>query len=102
MNKLYGKILQNYKIYKEFRDIGFDYILNPDTEELHDLNSKMFGKHNLHYADLEEFIGLVNIGSISADQYGNGTKLPIYDLETANLIGEYSLNKCKHCFPKSN
>ena len=102
MNKLYGKIIMNYEIYKQFREIGFDYILNPETGELHNVNSNMFGQHNLQNADMEKFIGLVNIGRIPAEQYNNGTILPIYDLETASLIGEYPLNKCQYCFSDSN
>ena len=36
---LQGKILKNTKIFRDFQEAGFDYILNPDTGELQDRKS---------------------------------------------------------------
>ncbi|MEA5580167.1 hypothetical protein VB620_02290 [Nodularia harveyana UHCC-0300] len=98
--RLYGKQLKNSKIYREFQDIGFDYILNPDTQELHLVGSdKFLGSHNLVLSNLEDFIGLVNIGVLEIHKLRDGFSVPVYDLETGDLIAEYAINKCLHCFP---
>ena len=100
--KILGKLLRNLKIYNEFREIGFDYIVNPDTGELHRVQSdKFLGSHNLTIADLETFIGLTNVGILPIHSFHDGTNLPIYDLDTLELLGTYELNKCRHCFPAS-
>lgn len=97
--KLLGKLLQNLWIYKSANEIGFDYILNPNTRELHKVNPlTFFGSHNLVIADLEKFIGLTNIGFIATHFLQDGSKIPVYDIVTGDLIGIYCLNKCKHCF----
>jgi hypothetical protein len=52
MKRLYGKRLKNSKIYREFQDIGFDYILNPVTQELHLVGLDNFlGSHNLLFSN---------------------------------------------------
>jgi len=100
MNRLYGRQLKNSKIYREFQDIGFDYILNPVTQELHRIDLGNFlGSHNLIFSNLEDFIGLVNIGVVEIHRFPDGVSVPIYDLETGDLIAEYTINKCLHCFP---
>lgn len=98
--ELAGRMLQNLRLYTNAGKIGFEYLLNPETEELHRIASDAFwGAHNLAIAHLGNFIGLVNVGIIPASVYRDGVELPVYDLETAELIGSYALNKCKHCFP---
>lgn len=100
MKRLYGKQLKNLKIYREFQDIGFDYILNPVTQELHLVGLNNFlGSHNLIFSNLEDFIGLVNIGVVEIHRFRDGITVPIYDLETGDLIAEYAINKCLYCFP---
>jgi len=97
--KVYGKVLANLRIYQDFQEIGFDYIINPRTKELHNLNSNNFvGSHNLVNADLSTFIGIVNIGVIPIHSLQDGKIIPIYDLNTGDLIAEYELHKCKYCF----
>jgi len=97
--KLYGKRLKNLKIYRKFQDIGFEYTLNPVTQELHLVGLGNFlGSHNLILSNLEDFIGLVNVGVIEIHKLPSGASIPIYDLETGDLIDEYIINKCLHCF----
>lgn len=99
-NSLFGHVLKNLRVFHEFRKCGFDYIVNPVTGELHRAaGGTLFGAHNLAFADLENFIGLANLESIPIHRNFDGTLIPIYDLTTGELIGEYPLNKCRHCFP---
>lgn len=99
--KLYGRRIPNWLLYSSAQEIGFDYILNPDTGELHVVDpEKFYGSHNLVNADLRNFIGLFNLNEASpAHLLRNGTELPIYDGETGELIDTYILNKCDYCFP---
>jgi hypothetical protein len=98
--KLFGRKLENLHLYREFQEIDFDYILNPNTGELHCVGLDNFwGSHNLVHADLSNFIGLTNIGIVPAHVFRDGTSFPLYDLETGELIANYVLNKCQHCFP---
>jgi hypothetical protein len=79
---------------------GFDYIVNPESGELHKASGgQLSGAHNLAVADLENFIGLANLDSIPIHWNFDGTPIPVYDLVTGDFVGEYPLNKCKHCFP---
>ncbi len=98
--KILGKRLKNLTIYRKFQEEGFDYILNPYTKELHRVDLNNFLKsHNLHISNLEDFIGLFNIGVVEIHRFRNGVPVPIYDLETGDLIGKYVINKCRHCLP---
>ena len=94
---LLGKILKNKVLFLRYKKMGFEYILNPQTEELHHMNSDFLGSHNLHASDLENFIGIKNIGMLDINKLEDGTPIPVYDLETKILLGEYRLNKCQHC-----
>ena len=67
------------------------------TNEHHNVNSDFLDSHNLHIADLENFIDLTNIVIIEIHKFKDGTIIPIYELITADFLGEYKLNKCKHC-----
>lgn len=99
-NSLFGHVLKNLKVFQEFKKLGFDYILNPETGELHKaVGGSLSGSHNLAFADLENFVGLANLDSIPIHWNFDGTAIPVYDLLTGLLVGEYPLNKCKHCFP---
>lgn len=95
---LQGIILKNTTIFREFQETGFDCILNPVTGELHHVKSDFLDSHNLHFAALENFIGLTNAGFVKAHFLPEGSKIPVYDLNTGELIGEYVLSKCQHCF----
>lgn len=95
---LWGIVLKNTVIFRKKQEIGFDYILNPTTGELHYIQSNFFDSHNLHLANLEDFIGVTNVGLIEIHLLPDGTKVPIYDLCSGELICEYAINKCKHCF----
>jgi hypothetical protein len=104
IKQLHGKrlknLIKNSKIYLEFQDMGFDYILNPVTQELHLVGLDNFlGSHNLIFSNLEDFIGLYDIGVVEIQLFSDGDSVPIYDLETGDLIYEYAINKCRHCFP---
>ena len=101
--RLYGSILKNLRIYQDARKVGFEYILNPTSGELHRVDTESFwGSHNLAIADLESFIGLTNVGLIPAHVYRDGTQLPVFDLLTGQQVGSYVVNKCGYCFPKIN
>lgn len=97
--RIFGKKLRNIRLYQEAREIGFDYILNPNTGELHRVGLDNFwGSHNLAYSDLDGFIGLTNIGTIPVHLFQDGVELPVYELDTGEFVGTYTLNKCRHCF----
>jgi hypothetical protein len=94
--------LINSRIFRDFQELGFDYLLNPDTGELHDVkNGSILGAHNLLHADLGNFIGLVNWGTIPIDALPDGYVVPVHDLESGKFIGDYKIDKCEYCFPHS-
>ncbi|MFO0840098.1 MAG: hypothetical protein U1D55_16445 [Phycisphaerae bacterium] len=97
--RLLGTLLRNLKIYSDWNEIGFDYILNPDTGELHRVAfGNFFGSHNLAIADLANFVGLTNVGLVRVDALPDGAQVPVYNILTGEIIGTYKLNKCRHCF----
>lgn len=100
MNEIFlsGLFLKNLKLFIKARRIGFDYILNPETGELHRVRSNFIGSHNLHNANLENFIGLTNVGYYTMEELFNGSKIPVYDILTGEVLEVYVLNKCEHCF----
>ena len=90
----------NHELYDLYIRAGVEYLINPNTGELHRVDPQnFFGSHNLAIADLENFIGLINVGILPAHCFKDDFALPIYDLETDKCIGTYQLNKCRHCFP---
>ncbi|MFN6568533.1 hypothetical protein [Dendronalium sp. ChiSLP03b] len=98
--KLYGKVLKNLQLYQEAQEIGFDYIINPVSGELHGVNPERFsGSHLLKDSNLENFIGIVNWGVLAIHTVPPGTLIPIFDLNTGDSIGSFTLNKCQYCFP---
>lgn len=98
---LFGTYLRNLRIFTDLKKLGFDYLVNPSTGELHRIQGgTLSGSHNLTFADLENFVGLTNLDSIPIHIYFDGTPIPVYDLFTGELVAEYPLNKCKHCYPE--
>lgn len=97
-SSLFGLLLKNLDLFNRAKEIGFDYILNPVSGELHSTSSEFLGSHNLALADLERFIGLTNVGLVKATSLPDGIEIPVLDLQTGALIGKYKLNKCRHCF----
>lgn len=99
-NSVFGHYLNNLHVFHEFKRLGFDYILNPETGELHKvLGGTLSGSHNLKFAELVNFIGIANLESIPIHWNFDGTPIPVYDLVSGDFLGEYTLKKCKHCFP---
>ena len=97
---LAGHALRQLAVFHKFHQLGFDYIVNPQTGELHKVQGgSLSGSHNLVFSDLESFVGIANLSSMPIHWAFDGTPIPIYDLLTGELLGEYPLNKCKHCFP---
>jgi hypothetical protein len=96
-----GRILKNIKIFNELLKMKFDYIYNPRSKELHILSGENFcGSDNLKIAELENFIGLYDIGKIKIKNIPDHTEIPVYDIDSGIHIGNYILNKCLHCFKK--
>lgn len=95
--RLYGVVQKNLEMYQKAKRIGFEYLLNPGTGILHRITSDFVDSHNLHTADLGEFIGLTNIGLIELHEFPEGTVVPIYDLFTGELLDTFTINKCSHC-----
>jgi hypothetical protein len=101
LETLEAKIRVNQIRYRKFQRDGFEYILNPDTDELHDIRTEKFsGSHNLEIANLENFFGITNIGTIPIHSHLDGTEIPLYGLRTDGFPEIYRLNKCKFCFPR--
>jgi hypothetical protein len=92
---------ENLSIYGKFQRIGCNYIWNLNTGELHRVESGgLCGSHNLVYANLNDFIGITNIGFVPIHSLPDGDIFPLYEQDTCRFIGNYRLNKCKHCFSK--
>jgi len=64
MSVLYGLVLKSLKIFQEAKEIGFDYLVNPETKELHRVDGSFLGSHNLALAYLENFIGITNLTTV--------------------------------------
>ncbi|MDR3111436.1 MAG: hypothetical protein LBU65_17330 [Planctomycetaceae bacterium] len=89
-------------MFQQLQQQGWDYVLNLETCELHKIRGgQLDGSHNLATANLEDFIWLINMGDIPIDLYCDGTEILVYDIQTGKLLGSFTLNKCKHCFPSS-
>lgn len=98
MTSFCGLTLKNLFFFNQAKEIGFTYILNPDTGELHSVSSSFFSSHNLQFADLSNFIGLTNVGQLHIDVLAEGTEIPVFDLLSGKQLGVYKLNKCQYCF----
>jgi hypothetical protein len=90
---------ENLELYLEFQKRGFSYIYNPATNELHDLKANNFpDSHNLKNVHLERFIAIWDVRNIEFFESGTAALIHSYDIPSA-LIGVYTFNKCKVCFP---
>jgi hypothetical protein len=95
---LYGIQVKNTNLFKQKQREGWDYVLNPDTGELHLVQGgNVHGSCHLDISKLEDFIWLVDMGWVPISFISDGTVLPVIDLITGE-ISSYTLNKCKHCF----
>ncbi len=91
---------ENLRRYQKFQANGYYYIYNPHTQEWHDIiNGEFEGSHNLDLANLEDFIGIWDIGSIPIHRCNDGERIKIYELGSRRLLDILTLNRCKHCFP---
>ena len=102
-SRVVHQIRFNRRLYDYYLSVGVNYLINPDTRELHRVGHGYFaGSCHLKIADLENFIGLINVGTLPIHDLEDGMEVPIYDLQTRDLIGTYRLNKCGHCFPSAS
>ena len=93
--------IENRRFYNSVLEEGFEYLLNPDTGELHRVARNYFqGPHNLEIADLPNFIPCINIGTHPVHLLEDGTEIPFYD-HPEDEPSKYRLNKCQYCFPSS-
>jgi hypothetical protein len=98
--KLTVKRKSNFKTFNNYREQGWDYIINPKTGELHSLKiSDYLGCHNLKSANLETFDPVVDTKETPVTDIENGELVDIIDIDTGKLIETYTLNKCHYCFP---
>ncbi|WP_375473540.1 hypothetical protein [uncultured Nostoc sp.] len=95
------KLSRNIQQYQDFVNNGYNYILNPESGELHLVGLNNFrGSHGLASANLEEFWGIYNLDDdIPIHFFPDGTEISLYWYDTDELIGNYTLKKCKYCFP---
>ena len=92
-------IRSNHEFYHSIHRAGFEYLINPVTDELHLVSPHHFGgSHNLSIADLQNFIPCKNIGIFQVHLFPDGAELPVFDLQTHKPMFMYPLNKCQHCF----
>ena len=91
--------IKNALIYSKLKKEGWQYILNPDTDELHDLQRGNYsGAHNLRNADLEEFIPIVDAGEISIRDVKDGEEIDLYHFDTGQFFRTCVVRKCNYCF----
>lgn len=95
--RLHGIVLRYLMMYQNARTIGFKYLLNPDTGELHRVTSDLINSNHLHTANLTKYIGLANLGLIKFHILPVGTTVPIHELLLTNLLGTNTISKYKHC-----
>lgn len=97
--KLTVKRKTNLETFMDYKNQGWDYIINPKTGELHSLKvTDYLGCHNLKSANLKIFEPVVDLGQTSITDIKNGELIDLVDIDTGELIGTYSLNKCSYCF----
>ena len=92
----------NRKLYDFYVRAEVEYLINPDTDELHRVHPDYFGgSHNLATAHLENFIPCNNVDYPPVHLLDNGEEVLLYDFLLDELIC-YQLDKCKYCFPRGD
>ena len=95
------RIRLNRKLYDFYIRAGVEYLLNPDTDELHRVHPDYFDRpHNLATAHLQDFIPCNNVGISPVHLFDNGVEVPFYISLLDELICRYQLDKCEYCFPQ--
>lgn len=90
----------NLELFLELRRQQVAYILNPESNELHALRFGIIGgSHNLLDSNLGEFYPLWEMGLRRISTMKNGSIIPVVERFTGELLAEFELNKCAHCFP---
>ena len=90
----------NHELYDLYICAGVEYLINPDTDELHRVRPGYFrGPHNLKTAHLQDFIPCNNVGCSPVHRLSDGEEVLLFNFQTRNLIRTYRINKCRHCFP---
>jgi hypothetical protein len=90
---------RNFRSYLELEHEGWQYIINPDTGELHGIEKGNFlGCPNLINANLERFYPVVNDGEVSVKDIDDREEIEVFDVNRREVIGTYRVNKCEQCF----
>lgn len=93
------QIRSNRELYCFYFLNGVEYLINPNTGELHRVRPGYFGgSHNLATAHLQDFIPGKIVDYPSVHLLPNRTELHFLKFLTNELIC-YQLNKCEYCFP---
>ena len=92
------QIRSNRELYCFYFLNGVEYLINPNTGELHRVRPGYFGgSHNLATAHLQDFIPCNNVDYPPIHHLSDGEEVLLF--RTLNLICTYRINKCRHCFP---
>ena len=95
------RIRLNRKLYDFYVRAEVEYLLNPDTDELHRVHPDYFDRpHNLATAHLQDFIPCNNVDYPPVHHFSDGEEVLLFNFRTRNLIRTYRINKCRHCFPQ--
>ena len=95
------RIRLNRKLYDFYVRAEVEYLINPDTDELHRVHPDYFDRpHNLATAHLQDFIPCNNVGISPVHLLDNGEEVLLYDFLLDELICRYQLDKCEYCFPQ--
>lgn len=97
------RIRLNRRLYDFYIRAGVEYLINPDTDELHRVRPGYFDRpHNLATAHLQDFIPCNNVGISPVRPvhlFSDGEEVLLFNFRTRKLIRTYRINKCRHCFP---
>ena len=97
------RIRLNRILYDFYIDAEVEYLINPNTDELHRVARDYFERpHNLATAHLQNFIPCNNVcypPVRPVHLFSDGEEVLLFPFQTRNLICTYRINKCRHCFP---
>jgi hypothetical protein len=92
--------LLNRGIFREWKHARVDYVVNLESSELHAVRlGSIEGSHHLLAANLDQFLPIYDVGLRRISTMRDGSTIPVFDLSTGELLAEFTLNKCSHCFP---